>query len=305
MDRGAWRATVQGVTKSWTRMSSSHFPGGGRWHNFLNSYTLQTRNILWLLPVFQVVLVSKSKDIWDSAGPRWDWNLGPSHSLLEVCFLNAQAYSALCVPAQSRPTLLWPHGLSPARLLCPWNFPGKNTGAHRCFLLQGIFRASWIKTVSPVSCIGRWTLYFCTPWEAHIQLCACVCLVTQLSPTLLRTYGCSLPGSSVHGFLQASIVEQVAIPFSRGSSQPKDWTRFSCIAGRFFTVWATREASIQLGSCRIISPVIFLLILKSSSYLGNTYPIVIVCYPGSQNETRRQGIWTWRLIADVSACCCC
>ena len=168
MDRGAWRATVQGVTKSWTRMSSSHFPGGGRWHNFLNSYTLQTRNILWLLPVFQVVLVSESKDIWDSAGPRWDWNLGPSHSLLEVCFLNAQAYSALCVPAQSRPTLLWPHGLSPARLLCPWNFPGKNTGVHCCFLLQGIFPASWIKTVSPVSCIGRWTLYFCTPWEAHI-----------------------------------------------------------------------------------------------------------------------------------------
>ena len=34
---------------------------------------------------------------------------------------------------------LWPHGLQPARLLCPWNFPGKNTRAGYCFLLQGIF----------------------------------------------------------------------------------------------------------------------------------------------------------------------
>ena len=53
---------------------------------------------------------------------------------------------------------------------------------------------------------------------------------------------CSLPGSSVHGILQARILEWVAIPFSRGSFQPKDPTRVSCIAGRFFTVWVTREA---------------------------------------------------------------
>ena len=50
------------------------------------------------------------------------------------------------------------------------------------------------------------------------------------------------PGSSVHGILQARILEWVAIPFSRGSSQPRDWTWVSHITGRFFTVWATREA---------------------------------------------------------------
>ena len=43
------------------------------------------------------------------------------------------------------------------------------------------------------------------------------------------------PGSSVHGILQARILELVAIPFSRGSSWPRDWTPVSCIAGRFFT----------------------------------------------------------------------
>ena len=44
------------------------------------------------------------------------------------------------------------------------------------------------------------------------------------------------------GILQARILECVAIPFSMGSSQPRDWTHVSCIAGRFFTIWATREA---------------------------------------------------------------
>ena len=51
----------------------------------------------------------------------------------------------------------------------------------------------------------------------------------------------NLPGSSVHGILQARIVEWVAVSFSRGSSQPRDWTQVSCIAGGFFTIWATRK----------------------------------------------------------------
>ena len=50
------------------------------------------------------------------------------------------------------------------------------------------------------------------------------------------------PGFSVHGFFLARILEWVAIPFSRVSFQPRDRTQLSCIAGRFFTSWATREA---------------------------------------------------------------
>ena len=56
---------------------------------------------------------------------------------------------------------------------------------------------------------------------------------------------CSSPGSSVHGILQARILEWVAISFSRGSFRPKDRTHIayvSCIAGGFFTASATREA---------------------------------------------------------------
>ena len=60
--------------------------------------------------------------------------------------------------------------------------------------------------------------------------------VTQSGPTL-----CNPKDYTVHGILQARILELVAFPFSRGSSQPRDQTQVSCIAGRFFTSWATRE----------------------------------------------------------------
>ena len=58
----------------------------------------------------------------------------------------------------------------------------------------------------------------------------------------------------VHGILQARILEWVAFPFSRGSSQPRDWTQISHIAGGFFTSWATREAQEYWGGQPIPSP---------------------------------------------------
>ena len=72
-------------------------------------------------------------------------------------------------------------------------------------------------------------------------MCVCV-LVTQLCPTLCDPMDCSPPGSSVHGILQARILEWVAILFSSAYFQHRDQTQASCIAGRFFTIWATREA---------------------------------------------------------------
>ena len=72
-------------------------------------------------------------------------------------------------------------------------------------------------------------------------------LFTQSCLTLFifcNPMGCSLLGSSVHGILQARILDWVAIPFFRGSSWPRDRTQVSSIAGRFFTIWASREAQI-------------------------------------------------------------
>ena len=90
--------------------------------------------------------------------------------------------------------------------------------------------------------------------------------VAQLCPTLRYPMDCSPPGSSVHGIFQERILEWVVISFSRGSSQPRDWTQVSLIAGRCFNLWATREAPYSgilhacmcaksLYSCRIHDPV--------------------------------------------------
>ena len=65
--------------------------------------------------------------------------------------------------------------------------------------------------------------------------------VTQSCPTLCNPMDCSLPGSSLHGILQARVLEWVAISFSRGSSQLRDWTQVSLIPGRCFNLWAARE----------------------------------------------------------------
>ena len=62
------------------------------------------------------------------------------------------------------------------------------------------------------------------------------------------------PGSSVHGILQARILEWVAIPFSRGSSQLRDRTWVSCIAGRFFTISTTRETIYTTSKVKSESP---------------------------------------------------
>ena len=67
------------------------------------------------------------------------------------------------------------------------------------------------------------------PWESE---------VAQLYPTFCDPMDCSPPGFSIHGIFQAWVLEWVAISFSRGSSQPRNWTWVSSIAGRRFTIWA-------------------------------------------------------------------
>ena len=73
--------------------------------------------------------------------------------------------------------------------------------------------------------------------------------VAQSCPTLCDLIDYSLPGSSVHGIFQARILEWVAISFSRRSSRPWDWTQVSCIVGRHFTIWATREVPCMSHIC--------------------------------------------------------
>ena len=69
--------------------------------------------------------------------------------------------------------------------------------------------------------------------------------VTQSCRTLCDSIVCSLPGFFIHGIFPVRVPEWVAISYSRGSSQPRGWTRVSCIAGRCFTLWATREDPVE------------------------------------------------------------
>ena len=101
--------------------------------------------------------------------------------------------------------------------------------------------------------------------ELHVE----VKLVTQLCLTPCNPIDCSLSGSSVHGILQAIILEWVAISFSRGSSRPRDQTWVSSTVGRFFTIWAPREDQ-ELYECSMIISY-FSLLPKLSEYTYHLY----------------------------------
>ena len=110
-----------------------------------------------------------------------------------------------------------------------------------------------IKPGSPPSLIpsSEFQYYFISPLVSchlfsnnlctHSTLSAVVVVWSLNCVWLCDPMDCSPPGSSVHGILQARILEWVFMPSSRGSSQPRDWTLLYCNASGFFTIWATRE----------------------------------------------------------------
>ena len=118
---------------------------------------------------------------------------------------------------------------------CPSSFP--TLAAFRIFSNESALRILWPK---------YWHFSFNMKWSGV--------KVTQSCPTL------SYPMDyTVHGILQAGIVEWVAFPFSRGSSQPRNQTGVFCIADGFFTNWAIREAfSFRISPSNEYSALIFL-----------------------------------------------
>ena len=114
----------------------------------------------------------------------------------------------------------WSYGLWPTRLLCLWDFWGKHTRVDCHFLLQGIF-----PTQGSPALAGRFFTTEAPENRDQWKSLSCVWLYY-----------------TVHGILQARILEWVAFPFSRGSPQPRNWTHVSHISGTFFTSLATRKA---------------------------------------------------------------
>ena len=110
-----------------------------------------------------------------------------------------------------------------------------------------------------------------------MQLLYCVCvLVAQLYPTLWDPMDRSPPGSSVHGILQARKLECVAISFSRGPLQSRDQTQVFHMAGRCFTIWATRRNTPDLGAGILFSR-------------ASQVALVVKNPPGNAGDTRDAG----------------
>ena len=82
-------------------------------------------------------------------------------------------------------------------------------------------------------------LNFCVCWVRGLQLLSSCLLVAQSCQTRWDPMDCSPPGSSAHTGAACQFLLR-----GGGSSQPGDWTHISCIAGRFLTSWATREAQV-------------------------------------------------------------
>ena len=99
------------------------------------------------------------------------------------------------------------------------------------------------------------------------------------------------PGSSVHGILQTRLLEWFAIPFSRETSQPRDWTQVSCIAGEFYTIWVTLE-NILTNTVTLIVHYLYLLLFIFESTIG---------YSGKKTQVRNPTLSHHPLFPSVKA----
>ena len=99
----------------------------------------------------------------------------------------------------------------------------------------------------------------------------------QLCPTPCDPINCSLPGSSVHGMLQARILEWITIPFSKASSQPRNLTYVSCIAGGFCTHRATWEANTYTHTHIYNNCIHIIAIFLYSIHIFAVYALIIFC----------------------------
>ena len=186
-----------------------------------------------------------------------------------MCYLESQSVSCS----------LGPHGLYTARLLCPWDSPGKNTGVgsllREIFLIQGLIsglphcrqilhylshqdlgsptlqadsslseppgKPQNIYSVALGLSCSMWTLL---PWPGIEPGLPALGEQSLNHWTTRKSTRWKSPGCSNDGIVQARILEWVVIPSSRGLS----WAQVLCSAGGFFTIWAAKKSRVTLVS---------------------------------------------------------
>ena len=139
-------------------------------------------------------------------------------------------------------------------------------------------------------------------------------LVTESCPTLYDPMDHRPPGSSVHGILQARILEWVAVSLSRGSSWLRDGTWVSCIAGRFFTIWATKEANYPQNATRktvqlpnyLLFKILKAYKLNLQMFVQKQCGILKICVWRTAMTVQwlklclpRQWVWVWSLVGEL------
>ena len=149
---------------------------------------------------------------------------------------------------------------------------------------------AWVASICELSWIKLLWTFLCKSFDRHMPSSLlghrrCIYIhvkvkseseVAQSCPTVCMDY--SLPGSSVHGNFQARVLEWVVISFSRGSSGPRDQTWVSCIAGRCFTIWATREA-IYIYICIYMYMYMYMYVYTSVQFSSVAQPCLTLCDP--------------------------
>ena len=179
------------------------------------------------------------KQSWDELG---DWET------------EMDKYTLCCAKSlQSCPTLCDPMDCSPPGSAVHWGFSRQEHWSGLTCPPPGHLPNSGKLTpkLTPLVSPALADRFFSgsTTWEVPTYPLEVDTSVAQLCLTLCDPVDSSLPGSSVYGVFPARILEWVAISFSRGSSQLRDGTWVSCIAGRCFMVWAAREAPMYTLLC--------------------------------------------------------
>ena len=194
-----------------------------------------------------------------------DQTTGREHRPTHQQKIGLKLYWAWTRPSEQDPGS--PQSVSPIRKLPQASYPSpsedRQTENHNHRKLTNLI--TWATT-----CLTQWNYEPCCVgppkmdgswWEVLTKLESEV-KVTQSCPTL-----CDPMDSTVHGILQARILEWVACPFSKGSSQTRDQTQISHIAGKFFPSWATREVQ---------------------NWKGNGKPVHCSCLENTMNSIKRQ-----------------
>ena len=143
------------------------------------------------------------------------------------------------------------------------------------------------------------TTFFCFSWGLSYSNRLVKWSSSVVSDSLRPCGLYSPPGSSVHGILQARILEWVAISFSRGSSRPRDWTQVSHIAGRCFNLWPTREA-LMTGVTDHKTASVILLNHASFHTVSLLIKHLMICRCVIQNPHNGSEVPTWAAPAYLS-----